>query len=86
MRERPEALPLLQFVLEKLFEQREGYHLTRRSYDMHSVDCRALWMDTRIVRLMHFPLISTANTHVSSLHNTLFISQNPVMNYPVKIR
>nr|MBA2396761.1 TIR domain-containing protein [Ktedonobacteraceae bacterium] len=33
MRERPEALPLLQFVLEKLFEQREGRRLTRRSYD-----------------------------------------------------
>ncbi len=33
MRERPEALPLLQFVLEKLFEQREGHRLTRRSYD-----------------------------------------------------
>jgi hypothetical protein len=33
MRERPGALPLLQFVLEKLFEQREGHNLTRRSYE-----------------------------------------------------
>jgi hypothetical protein len=33
MRGRPGALPLLQFVLEKLFDLREDNNLTRRSYD-----------------------------------------------------